>query len=70
MAADKPGGALTGVRSPYNRCALGTCERRSDTPAATERRIRPATRNLKARATKLAWVQGIVLNNDAVPCYH
>ena len=71
VAADRPGGALNRVRSPYNRCALGTCER-SDTPAATERRIRPATRNLKARATRLAWVQGIatILNDDDFPCYH
>ena len=71
VAADRPGGALSRVRSPYNRCTLGTCER-SDTPAATERRIRPATRNLKARAIRLAWVQGIatILNDDDFPCYH
>ena len=29
-------------------------------------------RHLKARATKLAWVQGIatILNDDDFPCYH
>ena len=71
VAADRPGGALRGVRSPHNRCALGTCER-SYTPAATERRIQPATRSLKARATKLAGVQGVatILNDDDFLCYH
>ena len=54
VAADRPGGALSRVSSPYNRCALGTCER-SDAPAATERRIQPATRSLRARATSLDW---------------
>ena len=71
VAADRPGGALSRVRSPYHRGALGTCER-SDTPAATERRIGPATRNLKTRAIRLAWVQeiGTILNDDDFPCYH
>ena len=71
VAADRPGGALSRVPSPYNRCALGTCER-SDAPAATERRIQPATRNLKARASRLACVQGsaTILNDDDFPCYH
>ena len=55
VAAHRPAGARSRLRIPYQRCALGTCER-SDTPAATERRIRPATRNLKARAVRLAWV--------------
>ena len=37
LTAAKPDGALSRVRSPYNRCPLGTCER-FDAPAATERR--------------------------------
>ena len=71
VAADRPGGALSRVRGPYHRCALGTCER-SHTPAATERRIGPATPSLKARATRLAGVQGVatILNDDVFPCYH